>query len=136
MPPFYRENAGASIGSGSSTSHTFGANGTYSVTLAVTDTKGQTDSVSENVTVRDDPPTASFTYSCTGLTCTFDASGSSDDVGIASYNWSFVEGPRSTTAATITQTFSSAGSWVVSLNVTDTIGQTGSTSQTIDVSSM
>ena len=87
------------------------------MTLTVEDTAGQTDSASESVTVRDDPPVASFTYTCNGLTCTFDASGSTDDVGIASYNWSFVEGPRSTTAETITHTFSSAGSWQVSLSV-------------------
>ncbi|WP_420635408.1 PKD domain-containing protein [Candidatus Palauibacter sp.] len=127
---------GAAVGSGSSTSHTFASDGTYSVTLTVTDTKGQTGSASEDVTVRDDPPVASFTYNCTGLTCTFDASGSSDDIGIARYHWGFVEGPRSSTSPILTRTFSSAGSWQVSLNVQDTAGQTGSTSQTIDVSSM
>ena len=83
----------------------------------------------------DNPPTASFTYSCKGLTCTFDASGSSDDISIAGYTWSFLEGIRSPdTSATRTHTFSSAGSWEVTLNVQDTAGQTASTSQTIDVS--
>lgn len=65
-----------------------------------------------------------------------DASGSTDDVGIESYNWSFVEGIRTpATSPTITHTFSSAGSWQVTLNVRDTAGQTASTSQTIEVGS-
>ena len=129
---------GTEVASGDSTSieHAFASNGTYEVVLAVTDTKGQTGSATESVTVTDNPPTASFTYSCKGLTCTFDASDSSDDVGIAGYTWSFLEGPRSPdTSATRTHTFSSAGSWQVTLNVQDTAGQTGSTSQTIDVTS-
>ena len=37
----------------------------------------------------DTPPTAAFTYSCAGLTCTFDGTGSTDDRGIASYAWEF-----------------------------------------------
>ena len=84
---------GTEVASGDSTSveHAFASNGTYEVVLTVTDTKGQTGSATESVTVRDNPPTASFTYSCKGLTCTFDASGSSDDIGIAGYTWSFLE---------------------------------------------
>ncbi|WP_420634169.1 PKD domain-containing protein [Candidatus Palauibacter sp.] len=129
---------GTEVASGDSTSveHAFASNGTYEVVLTVTDTKGQTGSATESVTVADNPPTASFTYGCKGLTCTFDASGSSDDVGIAGYTWSFLEGPRAPdTTPTRTHTFSSAGSWQVTLNVQDTAGQTGSTSQSIDVTS-
>jgi len=60
-------------------------------------------------------PTASFTFSCTNLECTFDGTGSSDSDGnIASYAWSF-GGNQSVTS----NLFSANGTYSVSLTVTD-----------------
>jgi PKD repeat protein len=76
----------------------------------------------------DHPPTASFTYNCTGLSCTFNASGSTDDFGIVSYAWTF--GDSSTgSGVSPTHAYAASGSYPVTLTVTDTGGNTGSVTQ-------
>jgi len=73
----------------------------------------------------DAPPTASFSKSCNRGTCTFDASASSDDVGIVSYAWSFGDGTSVSPAGSLmktSHTFTSAGSYMVVLTVTDAAG--------------
>jgi lysophospholipase L1-like esterase len=82
----------------------------------------------------DAPPTAAFsTVSCTELTCSFDASGSSDDGGISGYAWTFGDGGSSTGVAA-SHTFSGDGTWDVTLEVTDTAGQTDSVTHQVTVS--
>jgi PKD repeat protein len=82
--------------------------------------------------VTDNPPTAAFTSSCTDLSCTFDASGSSDDHGIASYGWTF--GDTLTGAGeTPSHTYAGDGTYPVTLTVTDTAGQTSSVSHDVTV---
>lgn len=80
----------------------------------------------------DAPPTADFTSSCTGLECTFDASGSSDDVGIVSYAWTFGDGSTGTGVAP-SRTYAAEGSYTVTLQVTDTLGQSATTSRSVSV---
>ncbi len=80
------------------------------------------------------PPVASFTWSCTGLTCSFDGTGSSDPDGtVASYRWSLSNGTSVGTAATFTRTFPSARTFTLTLTVTDNNGATNSVTQTITV---
>lgn len=67
-------------------------------------------------------PTASFTYKCytTGL-CQFDGSASSDDKGIASYNWTFGDGAtyvNSGVISTAEHTYTRRGSYQVSATLT------------------
>jgi PKD repeat protein len=85
-----------------------------------------------------DPPVASFTTTCNGLSCTFNGSGSSDvDGTIESYTWDFGEGPvDSTSGAIAPHTYSGAGTYDVTLTVTDnaTPAGSGSTSQSVTVS--
>ena len=71
------------------------------------------------------PPVASFTSSCPHAKCTFDASGSKDDRGIASYSWNFGDGTSAaaTSLAKVSHNFTKAGSYTVTLTVTDTAGQ-------------
>lgn len=80
----------------------------------------------------DTAPVASFTVSCTNLACSFNGTGSSDDKGIASYSWNFGDG-SSGNGATVSKTYSAAGSYTVALTVTDTVGQTASRSQAVTV---
>jgi len=119
--------------------------GVYTVTLTVTDGGGLSNSTSRQVAVgtappppppSDLPPTAKFTYACAGLAtahqCAFDASTSSDDVGVASYRWDWGNGRGETkTVSTSRNTWASAGTYTVTLTVTDTKGQQNSTSQSV-----
>lgn len=116
--------------------HTFAANGTYPVTLTVTDERGATSEIVRSVTVAarvNGAPTAAFTAGCAPLSCTFDASGSQDDGSIASYAWSFGDGSTSSTGPVVQHPYAAAGSYSVTLTVTDDEGATGSTTQVVDV---
>jgi subtilisin family serine protease len=81
------------------------------------------------------PPTALFTHTCNDLSCTFDASGSSDSDGsIATYAWTFGDGGTGS-GLTPGHTYTAGGTYTVSLTVTDNGGATGSTSNEVTVSS-
>jgi PKD repeat protein len=80
------------------------------------------------------PPTASFTFDCADLACSFDGSSSSDgDGSIVSYDWDFGDGATAT-GATANHTYSGDGTYTVTLTVTDDDSATGSDSQDVTVS--
>ena len=85
-------------------------------------------------------PTASFTVSCpqNKNTCNFDASGSTDDLGVASYAWDFgVAGATAASSApTAKYTYRSKGTYTVTLTVTDAGGLKSSTQKTVTVKSI
>jgi PKD repeat protein len=79
------------------------------------------------------PPTASFTYSCSGLDCSFDGSGSSDSDGtVTGWAWTFGDG-GSASGETATHAYLGDGTYGVTLTVTDNDNATGSTSQNVTV---
>ena len=82
------------------------------------------------------PPTASFTVSCAGLTCDFDGSASSDLGGsIVSYRWDFGDGTTTTEPdPLITHSYSTGGAFTATLTVTDNGGATASTTGPVNVS--
>gem|GEM_PF-4909672 len=78
-------------------------------------------------------PVASFMYSASDLMVLFNASSSYDIDGyIVSYKWDFGDGNVTvTTSPTIQHTYSSAGTYTVTLTVMDDEGLTNSTSKEI-----
>lgn len=120
---------------GPTPSHDFVTSGSRDVTLTVTDDEGTPGSVVIPVAVVriNAVPTASFTTSCSFLVCTFDAGGSGDpDGSVASYTWDFGDGQTdTTTGANPSHAYQSAGSYVVTLTVTDNDGGEGNTTRDV-----
>jgi PKD repeat protein len=80
------------------------------------------------------PPVASFSYTCADLTCSFNGSASTDADGtVVSYAWTF-GADGSAIGTQPSHTFSAAGAYGVVLLVTDNGGATGSITQQVTVS--
>ena len=122
--------------------------GTFTVTLTVTDSLGQTGSATSTVTVTALGPTASIGASATtvtaGSTVTLDSTGSTAPSGrtLTGYQWSLTEGSGiaafsgSTTGTTATVATSAAGTFTVQLLLTDSAGAQASKTQTITVTAV
>lgn len=127
-------------GTGATANHTYGAAGTYTVKLTVTDNQGATGSVTKSITVgtsTNQPPRAAFTQTCQRFWlwrwCDFNGTTSADPDGtITSYAWEFGDGTTGT-GATIRHFYNSGGAKTVKLTVTDNQGATGSTTKTVTV---
>jgi PKD repeat protein len=106
------------------------------VILTVTDNTGAVDTVSQIVNVAaatNQAPLAAFTFACTDLACNFDGTNSSDpDGSIVSYAWDFGDGATAS-GMTATHTYAAAGTYSVTLTVTDDLGATGSANQSVTV---
>ncbi|MCC6857559.1 MAG: M36 family metallopeptidase [Bryobacterales bacterium] len=112
---------------GSDGNHTITARATDSGSLAATDSNAV---IVDNV---NEPPVASFTFTCSGLTCDFNGSGSSDPDGtISSYAWNF--GDLGTGAGvTASHTYAAAGTYTATLTVTDNSNATATAEKYVTV---
>jgi PKD repeat protein len=126
---------------GQNVTHSYSDNGTFTVTLTVTDDDDATNSASKNVTVSNVPPSADFVFSpdepITSDNVTFDSSPSLDpstdpDGSIVTYEWDFGDG-NTETGETVKHSYDNPGSFNVTLNVMDDDGATTDISQVIIV---
>lgn len=113
---------------GATVSHAFSQPGLHNVTLTVQNDMLQTATTTVQVNVQDETPTAAISVVSAGVLATgeqiaFDGRGSSDSDGaITSYAWNFGDGITST-GATPAHAYQSAGTYTVTLVVTDSSGQ-------------
>jgi PKD repeat protein len=123
------------------TTNAYSPDGTYTVTLTVTDNQARVDTESKNVTVYpfNIPPIANFTSLPSVIkvntSVTFNASASYDPDGtIANYTWDFGDGNITTlTTPIIAHNYTATGNYTVTLNVTDNGGLWNTFSQDITV---
>ncbi|MBK7822198.1 MAG: PKD domain-containing protein [Tessaracoccus sp.] len=123
---------------GEKVSHTYAAEGSYQVTVTVTDDDGVSSTAQQWVTVAAVPvnqaPVASFTYEADYLDVEFDASGSSDpDGSIASVSWDFGDDSAAVTGEKVSHTYAAAGEYQVTVTVTDDEGAVGVSTQSVTV---
>ena len=79
------------------------------------------------------PPVAAFTSSCSGSSCNFNGSGSTDDVGIVSYSWDFGDATAAGTGVTPSHTYGTTGTFQVTLTVTDGGGLSNSITHPVTI---
>jgi len=129
-------------GSGAKTSYTFEGEGTYNVSLRITDNTGQAPAITTKqiivggannpVAVLEIPTTDGKYY--TNKQYTFYAEKSTSPNGkINKYEWDFQDGTPKANTRTATHTFSKAGNYEVILTITDETNKTGTISQKLKV---
>jgi PKD repeat protein len=123
--------------SGTTVSKTWASGGSKGATLTITDDSGTSATKTFAFAVANPanrPPTAAIAATCdTALTCHLDGSGSADSDGtIAAASWTFGDGGTAS-GLVVDHTYAAAGTYTVTLTVTDDQGGTDSTSSTVTV---
>ena len=117
-------------------SHQFPDDGTYTVSLTVTDSDGLTGTATRQVAVSNVPPAAAFTYSpaapTTADTVQFTSACTDSDGTIAAYAWTFGDGGTAT-GQNPTHRYPDNGTYTVTLTATDDDGATASVTHSVAV---
>jgi PKD repeat protein len=120
---------------GQTVTHTFDEAGTFLVTVALVDTLGRTSFVTKSVTVGQGAlPTADIIASpstpAVGQTVNFSGSGSTAEPGhrVVNFTWNFGDGTVGS-GEFVQHAFTSAGTFTVTLRVTDDVGRTSTLKQ-------
>ncbi len=115
---------GTPVSTSTSPSHTYALAGTYTITLTTTDGWGNAASTSKVVSliepVTNVPPVPTFTVTCTALACLTNSFGTNDPNGdVIRYSWNFGDLTALSTAASPAHTYALAGTYTITLTVTD-----------------
>src|SRR5262249_9420330 len=131
-------------GSGLTPTHAYSTAGTFITLMVATDEAGQSSTATQSVPVLTNPPTppptADFVFSpppaTTGASVLFHprTPPAATHPRIQGYSWNFGDGGTAT-GQTPTHTFGSAGTFAVVLVITDDLGQSGTSSKTVQVTS-
>ena len=129
-------------GSGASTTHTYSADGTYNITMTVSDASGCMASVTQIYVIRDLLLTLvpDVFHGCVPLTVHFLDSINTltpypgrYPAATASWHWDFGDGSTAATDSTPAHTYTASGSYMVVLDITTTNGCTARMSVGIEV---
>ncbi|MDP2587143.1 MAG: PBP1A family penicillin-binding protein [bacterium] len=109
-------------------------NGFHTITAVVTDKYGGKAETSIDINIKLDTqkPTADFSSAETALVTSLDASSSSDNNGIVNFSWSFGDGGAGS-GKTASHTYASAGTYSVTLTVSDAAGNTATKTKSVTV---
>jgi large repetitive protein len=129
---------GTALSTSTSPSHTYALQGTYTITLTTTDGWGNAASTSKVVNLTmpagNVAPVPTFTVQCTALACLTNSFGTADPDGdVIRYSWNFGDGTAASTAASPAHTYAVAGTYTLTLTVTDGWNNTASTTRTVTV---
>ena len=121
-----------------SASHTYALAGVYTVTLTATDGWGNAASISkvldETEPVTNVAPVPTFTASCIGLICLTNSNGTADANGdVIRYSWNFGDGTALSTATSPSHTYLVAGTYTITLTVTDSWNKSAFITSTVTV---
>ncbi len=122
VKPIWKRNSYPTRYDGKTVTFTLAEADLLEIDLLVTDDDGGTNRVKRELNVGL-PVSKQATPTCKGLTCTFDASPSTDSDGtVAHYYWNVAHAYKDGTSPTLTHTFSEPGAYSVGVRVQDDDG--------------
>ena len=126
---------GSAIGSGETASHTYAADGTYTIRQTVIDSQGTASTTTTLVTVAGlgTAPTAGFVTDIDGLVVDVTSTATDPDGPIASIVWNWGDGSSDDTGSSASHTYAASGTYTITQTVTDQQGDTATTQANVTV---